>query len=130
MMSILDLCQRTSSQLNSRCPGQLMRVAACTIAVANLCLLVPAMAKDLLEKDLPVIVPNAVPNADRKGFDLARLNGQIVVAADDALRQLNNFSFDMRVRFSDFSTGNFFQLNDDWDENGFYCPSNGSKPPA
>lgn len=120
MMPLLNLLRRTSSRLGPRCPGQLMRVAAFTIAVTNLCLLMPVMAKDLLDKDSSDIVPTTVPNAERKGIDLAKLNGQIVVVPDDTLALLNDFSFDMKVRFSDFTTGNFFQLNDDWDENGFF----------
>ncbi len=42
------------------------------------------------------------------------------VEADSALRKMDDFSFDMDVRFSDLKNGNFFQLNEAWDQDGFY----------
>lgn len=63
--------------------------------ITDICLLMLVMAKDF-----PDIVPTTVPNADCKDIDLAKLNGQIVVATDDAFSQLKDFSFGMKVSMS------------------------------
>jgi len=53
-------------------------------------------------------------------LDLGRLNGEIVTETDDKLRQLDNFSFHMRVRFSDFHDGDLVKLSHNWKQEGFH----------
>lgn len=49
-----------------------------------------------------------------------------VIDTDDTLRQMDDFSFDIDVKFSDFQPGNFFWLNEGWDQDGFYFQFDGS----
>lgn len=58
--------------------------------------------------------------ADRAAIDLSRLDGQIVVQSDEAIKALDDFSFDLEVRFSKLQSGNFFSANNDWNQDGFY----------
>ena len=52
--------------------------------------------------------------------DLSAADGQIIIPTDDNLRELDNFSLDMRVRLHDSGSGNFLTLNSAWDQDGFY----------
>jgi len=53
-------------------------------------------------------------------IDFDRDQGMLIIPADDALRQMNDFSFSVDVKFSTFRPGNFFFLNQSWDADGFY----------
>ncbi len=112
-MSFLYLLRRGLDQLGSQCSGLSIRPATFAVATACFCWLSPVVAQDLKGD-----VPKAAQKVDRMGIDLA--DRQIIVSSDAALRLVNDFSFDMDIRFSSLDSGNFFQLNDNWDENGFY----------
>ena len=58
-------------------------------------------------------------------IDLREGSNWAVVDTDDKLRQIDSFSFDVVVKFSDFQPGNFFWLNRGWDQDGFYFHFNG-----
>lgn len=53
-------------------------------------------------------------------IDFERDQGMLIVPTDDALRQLNDFSFSIDVKFTTFRPGNFFLMNEGWDSDGFY----------
>ncbi len=94
-----------------RCVGFWRRLPAGLCAAALLLLVLGMVGPVSADNDL---------EGNRAAIDLTKLKGQIIVNPNDDLRQLDNFSFDMDVRFSNLRTGNFFQLNKAWDQDGFY----------
>lgn len=55
-----------------------------------------------------------------QALNLTEEAGSVIVETDDRLRELDDFSFDLVVRFQSFEDGNMLTLHDMWDQDGFY----------
>ena len=72
-------------------------------------------------------VASADDDSSQTLIDFDKNRGMLIVAGDDALRQMDDFSFSIDVKFSTFRAGNFFFLNQGWAVDGFYFQFDGNQ---
>jgi len=59
-------------------------------------------------------------NAPSLLIDFESNPGALVIATDETLQNLDDFTFDLKVRLANTRSGNFFWINTGWQQDGFY----------